>query len=239
MTRVSGRSGLEFGLHIGARRPFGRLYQALRWLGTQLNALGFHRPADFFRGHFGRPEDVFGDIYEGRMFRRPDRGSRMLAAEGTQAESAALGGSRKGKPAKARSRKVDESDQILTRHDLAILAKRFSFSKKIRADVKIKPGEDRRHIVAWQALRERMLRKLTGKTMREAALILEKMGHEPKEHTKTAVVRAARRRLRAEFNDFKNLWAGNSEENQARGRSFSMAYQRAEIAPTRGERKAF
>jgi hypothetical protein len=116
---------------------------------------------------------------------------------------------------------------------------RPAFRPTTKEEVPITKGEDRRHIEAWQVLHERLKISLNGKTVKQAAKVLERLGHPPSDLMEEAVLEAARAYLRDQFNNEENLWAGPAKENQEKGRQFAAAKRLADAAFKAGNKKEF
>jgi len=114
--------------------------------------------------------------------------------------------------------------------------KRPTFRPSTKEAIPITTGQDRRHIVAWQALNERLKIAINGKTVSEAAALLGKLHVNGKGTYKVSelsiegVVEAGRAYLLDQFNAEHNLWAGPSEENQDFGRRFAVAKRNVDDA---------
>jgi hypothetical protein len=105
--------------------------------------------------------------------------------------------------------------------------------------IPITAEQNRRHIDAWQAMHENLKLTLNGKTAGEAYDILRDRGYTPDRRSEPAVLEAAGRLLRDQFNDEENLFAGPAKPNQEYGRKFAVAKKAAEKAYEAGNQEEF
>lgn len=92
----------------------------------------------------------------------------------------------------------------------------------------VQSGMNRRHIAAYEQIRSELLRRLSGLSTVDALIQLNNLGHPPAQDTPAAIDAAARAYLRERFNDYRNLWVGEAEENQEKGRQIAVLRQRLE-----------
>jgi hypothetical protein len=132
--------------------------------------------------------------------------------------------------------KKSEADVVL---QIDKIMGRPSFRPSTKENIPIAKGEDRRHIESWQVLHERMKQVLNGKTVAKAYAILEKLKHPPAGMTVAGVMEAAQNRLREQYNNPANLWAGDAKDNQDKGRKFAVAKKNADKALAAGDEAEF
>jgi hypothetical protein len=114
------------------------------------------------------------------------------------------------------------------------------FRKETREAIPIIQGqEDRRHIVAWQTIHERLKLSINGKTVSKAASVLSKVGYSVEPLTIERIKEVGKAYLLNQFNDQENLWAGDAKENQDMGRRFGQAKRRLDKALRDGDRQSF
>ena len=130
---------------------------------------------------------------------------------------------------------------------------RPDFRKSTKKAVTREEGEDRRHIDAWMTLHERLKISLNGRLFKDAVKILRKVGHiavmnQSKKKEKRAYVakennesirKAGYAYLKDQFNFSRNLWAGDSKENQQMGSDAKAALDKVYKAIELGNEKMF
>jgi hypothetical protein len=100
--------------------------------------------------------------------------------------------------------------------------------------------EDRRHIVAWQAMHEHLKMTVNGKTVKEAHAYLTSVAKKPPTAMTVAEIKdVGKAHLLNLFNDDTNLWAGEAEENQRKGREFAAAKKEVDRAIATGDQALF
>jgi hypothetical protein len=77
---------------------------------------------------------------------------------------------------------------------------------------------DRRHIVAFEVIFKDLRSKIEQRTYKDASKTLDGLGYKPNKDKNSEILEAAKRYLRDKFNDHENIWVGDSEDNQKRGR---------------------
>lgn len=84
----------------------------------------------------------------------------------------------------------------------------------------MKKGVDRRHIVSFEVIFKDLRAQIEGKTYKEAGAILATLppGYKPNKERLKHILSASKKYLRDKFNDPENVWVGDSEDNQERGR---------------------
>lgn len=123
------------------------------------------------------------------------------------------------------------------------------FRPSTKKAVPITSSQDRRHIDAWQAMHEHLKLHVNGKPVAEAYKYMQSLkpppgqtkaaNYTPSAVTEAAIKAAGVKWLRDYFNALENLWAGDSEDNQEKGRTFGQAMERARKAMAAGDRTAF
>jgi hypothetical protein len=98
---------------------------------------------------------------------------------------------------------------------------------------------DRRHITAYSDLRNDILNRLHGKKFDEAATMMQNMGAAPKSLNNESILEAIKTILSDKFNDISNLFVGDAQENQERGRQMADALTAMEHAAISGDVLAF
>ena len=125
---------------------------------------------------------------------------------------------------------------------------RPSFRESTREAIPITKEQDRRHIVAWQTMHERLVMAVNGKTVEYAARLLAlskdptgKVGKYkvPEPTTEDGIYTQGRAYLADQFNAEHNLFAGGSAENQEKGRKFGQAMRKVKAAIESGNREEF
>ncbi|MDY6783731.1 MAG: DUF4157 domain-containing protein [Cyanobacteriota bacterium] len=86
---------------------------------------------------------------------------------------------------------------------------------------KLKQNFNRRHIVSYEVIRKNLLSEVKGKTNKQVVKKLTDLGCKPKKGSKREVTQALKKCLRNMFNEPDNVWIGNAEENQKKGREIS------------------
>ena len=87
--------------------------------------------------------------------------------------------------------------------------------------LKLKKGFDRRHKVAFEVIFKDLKAKIEGKTYPSATKELAKIGYKPNKQKEKQILSASKKYLRDKFNDPDNVWVGESEENQEKGRQMA------------------
>lgn len=116
---------------------------------------------------------------------------------------------------------------------------RPSFRSSTREAMPLSAGEDRRHIVAWDALHESLIHELKGKTIKEAVALLTGRGYAPNPETEAGIKAAGRSYLIDKHNDQSNLWAGPGAPNQLLGSQAGAAKAKVYEAIATGDRAMF
>ncbi len=90
----------------------------------------------------------------------------------------------------------------------------------LKTKLKMKKGVDRRHIVSFEVIFKDLRAQIEGKTYKEAGAILATLppGYKPNKERLKHILSASKKYLRDKFNDPENVWVGDSEDNQERGR---------------------
>jgi hypothetical protein len=91
---------------------------------------------------------------------------------------------------------------------------------------------DRRHITSFDDIKTDILEKIHGATFADAAMTLQNKGVTPSQLSNEGILDAAQAYLTEKFNDITNVWVGDSEENQERGRVMGQAKEAMEQAET-------
>jgi hypothetical protein len=123
--------------------------------------------------------------------------------------------------------------------------RRPKFRSSTREELPVESGEHRRHIGAWEAMHVRLKQVLNGKTVAQAAALLERMGTLPQSsytvdpRDVNGVKQAGYRYLLDKHNDESNLWVGEGSENSSLGSRSRWARVRARDAVERCDRAAF
>lgn len=110
---------------------------------------------------------------------------------------------------------------------------------KDKPDIKTKYIEHRRHVVAYEALELGILHDINGKTAREAAEALQKLGAKVTKFNQKGVITAARRLLRELHNDKDNLWVGPVSENSYKGGKYTALKNEIDLAMVSGNKVQF
>jgi uncharacterized protein DUF4157 len=116
---------------------------------------------------------------------------------------------------------------------------RPGFRSSTREEMPLSAGEDRRHIVAWDALHESLKQEINGKTVKEAAALLAGRGYAPNPETEAGIKAVGRSYLIDKHNDQTNLWAGPGAPNQLLGSQAGAAKKRVYDAIAIGDRALF
>lgn len=99
--------------------------------------------------------------------------------------------------------------------------------------------EDRRHIVAWQAMHEYVKMQVNGKKVSEAAAFLTGAAKKTPPMNVAGIKDVGKEHLLNLFNDDTNLWAGDAKDNQRKGREFAVAKKNVDKAIASGDSVLF
>ncbi|HEY9610910.1 eCIS core domain-containing protein [Allocoleopsis sp.] len=101
-----------------------------------------------------------------------------------------------------------------------------------KGTLNLKKGVDRRHKVAFEVIFKQLKAQVEDKPYEEAAKSLPSK-YQPSQAKRGQIISACRSYLRDHFNDPENIWIGNSEENQQKGRE--MGHKLQELAKRQEE----
>ncbi len=101
------------------------------------------------------------------------------------------------------------------------------------------PGNDRRHIIAFDYLVNQYVRELNGRQISEIAETLRTAGYEPESLAIADVSTSLKAVLKEKFNEPKNLFPEDATENQRKGREGYQAEQRRARAKLAGDLTTF
>ncbi|MGF1499428.1 MAG: DUF4157 domain-containing protein [Elainellaceae cyanobacterium] len=85
------------------------------------------------------------------------------------------------------------------------------------SDGALKPGYDRRHIVAYDLEKQKILLEVNGKSFADAASIMTAKGYTPKAVDESSIKDAVWKYLCDWFNNVDNLWIGQKTPNSSKG----------------------
>jgi Domain of unknown function (DUF4157) len=122
-------------------------------------------------------------------------------------------------------------------------SQQYYYIRKGKLKLKKTANVNRRHKVSFEVIVKDLKDKVEGKTYQEGYGVMEKLKYTPSKASNKAIISASKSYLRDKFNDPKNVWVGDAQENQELGQQISslMAQLKSaqnELRALRGKPKA-